>query len=50
LEVELMSDLLGSTVWTVSDTDAAQLALGCLSDQCRPFGKPRTSDRSNQAK
>jgi hypothetical protein len=45
-----MSGLLGSTVWTVDDTGAAQLAHGCLSDQCRQYGKPRTNDRNNQAK
>ncbi len=41
LDVELMSDLRGSTIWNLSDDDAAQLALGCLSEQCRLYGKPR---------
>jgi len=44
LEVELMSDLLGSKVWTLGDIDAAQLALGCLSDQCRQYGKRAHGD------
>ena len=41
LECSLMGNLRGSTVWTLSDAEAAQLALGCLSDECRQYGKPR---------
>lgn len=47
LEIELMSALRGSAVWTLSDTDAAQLAPGCLSDQCRLYAKPRGVDQKN---
>jgi len=49
LEVELMSALRQSAVWNMSDDDAAQLALECLSDQCRRYGKPRGNNQSNQA-
>jgi len=41
LEIELMSDLRGSPIWELSDSDATQLALGCMSDQCRLYGEPR---------
>jgi hypothetical protein len=49
LDVELMSDLREAAVWTLSDADAAQLALGCLSDRCRQYGKPRRDDQNNPA-
>ena len=49
LDVELMSDLRGSTAWSVNNADAAQLALGCLSDECRLYGKPREDGRDDQA-
>ncbi len=41
LEIELMSDLRGASLWTESDAEAADVARGCLSDQCRLRGRPR---------
>ncbi len=41
LDMELMSDLRGPNLWTETDAEAADLARGCLSDQCRLYGQPR---------
>lgn len=49
LEIELMSGLRESAIWTLSDADAAQLADGCLSDRCKLYGKPRSDIQNNQA-
>jgi hypothetical protein len=49
LDLELMSDLRGATVWTLSDSEAARLALGCLSDECRLYGKPRGDNENSRA-
>jgi hypothetical protein len=39
LEVELMSDLRGSTIWSLTNADAENLARGCMSEQCRFYGQ-----------
>jgi hypothetical protein len=44
LEIELMSDLRGSQLWSVSDLDLQRLAAGCLSDECRQYGKSLQPD------
>jgi hypothetical protein len=41
LETELMSDLRNATQWSITNEEVAQLAQGCLSDQCRIYGQPR---------
>ena len=41
LEVELMSDLRGSTIWSLTNADAENLARGCMSEQCKFYGQSR---------
>jgi sugar lactone lactonase YvrE len=44
-EANLMSSLRGSVrTWYMTNVEAAELARGCISDQCRNYGKPRTPD------
>jgi hypothetical protein len=49
LDLELMSALRTSTAWSLSDEDAAQLARGCMSDQCKLYGEGRKEVQQNQA-
>jgi hypothetical protein len=44
-ETNLMGSLRGSArTWYMTNAEAAELARGCISDQCRNYGKPRTPD------
>jgi hypothetical protein len=44
-ETALMSALRGDgRAWYMNNAEAAELTRGCISDECRKFGKPRTPD------
>src|ERR1035437_7999887 len=44
-EVNFISSLRGTgRAWYLTNAEAADLARGCISDQCRAYGKPRNPD------
>jgi hypothetical protein len=44
-EANFMSSLRGTgRAWYMTNAEAADLARGCISDQCRAYGKPRNPD------